>query len=60
MQLCMYPNQQGSFVFHINTKLDTSRVFSQIGPPRRVHVWPCCERIGDKCLSKGHNDAMPS
>ena len=29
-----------SFVYHSNTKLDTFRIFSQIGLPRQVDIWP--------------------
>ena len=51
-------HQRESFVYHTNTKLDTSCIFSQTEPPRRVNAWR--ESVGVMYLSQRHNDALSS
>ena len=47
-----------AFVHYINTNLDTSPIFSQTGPPRRVDARPSYGSVGVMYLSNGHNNAI--
>ena len=47
-------------VHYLNTKQDTSCMFSQTGTPWRVVDMFPCRNIEIKCLSRERNDAMPS
>ena len=49
-----------SFFHHTDTNLDTSCIFSQTEPRRRVDAWPPCWSVGAISLSHEHNDASHS
>ena len=59
LRVCL-PQQYGSPVYHTNTKLDTTCIFSRSGLSQQVNSWPCYESICIKCFSQGRNDALPS
>ena len=55
-----HTNLNHLFFHHTNTKLDTSCIFSQTEPRRRVDAWPPCWSVGAISLSHEHNDASHS